>query len=115
MKNLLKIILTTLPLLGPSLLFLFTKNEYLVSLGILLFMIVAFKIKYYKREWIVFLVGILCGIVVEVGGDLIYRLQYWDSGSFFGVPLWLPLFWGYGFVFMRRIGNLIVNSEKNKN
>jgi general stress protein CsbA len=113
MKKIWKVTLRTLPLLGPLLLFIITKNEYIVSLGILLFMALTFKIKYYKREWIIFIVGIICGIVGELGGDLIYKLQYWDSGSFFGIPLWLPLFWGYGFVFMRRIGNLIVKNKEN--
>lgn len=68
-------------------------------------------IDYKVGEWKIFLLGVIVGFIAEVGGDTIYQMQYWVQGSLFGIPLWLPLFWGLGFVMMRRIGNNILNVE----
>ncbi|MCK5107674.1 MAG: hypothetical protein KAQ83_03025 [Nanoarchaeota archaeon] len=113
MNKFLKVLLKALPLAGPMIVFIFTKNEYLIALSIILFITIILKVKYYKNEWIILLVGIVCGIIGEVGGDLIYKMQSWESGSFFGVPIWLPLFWGYIFLLTRRVGNLIVKNKEN--
>ena len=48
------------------------------------------------------------GLIFELGGDAIYKLQSWSEGSLFGIPSWLPLFWGLGFVFIRRFGNAVL-------
>lgn len=86
------------------------KNEWITSATIILFLIINFKwIEYEQHEWKVFLIGVIIGIIAEIGGDLVYKLQYWENGSFFGIPLWLPLLWGYGFIFIRRVGNQIIN------
>jgi hypothetical protein len=70
--------------------------------------IITFTVKYQKKEWILLLVGTVLGIVLEVGGDLIYKLQYWNTESFLGVPLWLPLLWGFQFIIVYRLGAIIV-------
>jgi hypothetical protein len=62
-----------------------------------------------KGEIVVYLVGLAMGLVIEVGMGLVLRTQHWTNASFFGVPFWLPLIWGYGFVILRRVGNLIVS------
>jgi len=84
-------------------------RELYVCLGILGVMGIAFRIRYYPREGLLFVLGCVIGLVFEVGGDAIYKLQYWADGSLFGVPAWLPLFWGLGFVFIRRFGNAVVD------
>ena len=61
-----------------------------------------------RGEGILFGVGMGTGIIVEVGLGLVVRTQHWEYASFFGVPFWLPIIWGYGFVVMRRFGNIIV-------
>lgn len=63
-------------------------------------------------EVLLFLVGFATGLIIEVGLGLVTRTQHWENASFFGVPYWLPVIWGYGFVVMRRIGNLIVEWAK---
>ena len=91
------------------------RSEWVTSLAILIFMAINFIwYEYEQNEWKVFLFGVIIGIVAEVGGDLIYKLQYWEQGSFFGIPFWLPLLWGYGFVFIRRLGNSVVKQPKRK-
>jgi hypothetical protein len=65
----------------------------------------------YRRvtgEGILFLLGVAMAVVIEVGLGLIARSQVWSDASFLGIPYWLPLIWGYGFVVMRRVGNYIV-------
>lgn len=68
-----------------------------------------------KGEGILFFLGLLTGLIIEVGLGLIARTQLWEYASFFGVPYWLPLIWGYGFVIMRRIGNGIVHFAQEQN
>ena len=88
--------------------FLFTQSEIIVSIFILTMAFIAYKIKYNKNEIKLFIIGIILGIIMEIGGDLIFKMQYWENASFFGIPLWLPILWGYAFVFIIRIGNHII-------
>jgi hypothetical protein len=87
----------------------FTHNELFISLLVLCLIITTFLIKYEKNEIYLLLLGIIAGIIAEIGGDYFNKVQYWEQGSFFGVPFWLPLLWGYGVVYFRRIGNWIVS------
>jgi hypothetical protein len=91
-----------------SLTFLINKNEYIATLMIILLTAIVFLIRYNRKEWILYVVGVLTGIILELGGDAIYKLQSWDNASFFGIPIWLPLFWGYAFILISRIGKIIV-------
>lgn len=93
--------------------FLIAKSELAITLLFLVLIFVLFKLQYFKGEWKVFVLGVVLGVVLELGGDLIFKLQYWNDASFFGIPLWLPLIWGYEFVFMRRIGNFLVKKKFN--
>jgi len=61
-----------------------------------------------KGEGMLFLVGLTMGLIIEVGLGQVARTQHWEYASLLGVPFWLPLIWGYGFVIMRRVGNIVV-------
>ena len=61
-----------------------------------------------KKEKYFYLLGLILGFVIEIGLGLIHRQQNWSNPILFGVPLWLPFMWGLGFIYIRRIGNLIV-------
>jgi len=102
------ILFQLIPLFLVLVIFFFTQKEFYVTLGIILMIGLSFFIEYNKNEWKVFLFGIVLGFLFEIGGDLIYKAQYWENASLFGIPIWLPLMWGYGFVFIRRIGNILV-------
>lgn len=67
-----------------------------------------------KGEIALFFVGLSMGLIIEVGLGLIARTQHWEYASLFGVPYWLPLIWGYGFVIMRRVGNVIVDAANER-
>lgn len=86
----------------------FVKNEIITTIGILLVILITFKIDYHKKEFYWLLIGIITGTICELGGDYFFKLQFWADGAFFGIPLWLPLLWGYMFVIIRRIGNIVV-------
>ncbi len=99
-----------LPFIFPFLLL--TKNEWVIALGICVLIAATLLMGYRTREWIVLIVGIIFGILAEIGGDMIYKLQYWEQGSFFGIPVWLPFLWGYGFLYIGRISALIVKGKR---
>jgi hypothetical protein len=75
----------------------------LTYLAIGLFILIL-SVKFYKNEGIVFLFGLGLGFFIEVVLGLIARQQYWTNASLFGVPTWLPITWGIGFVIITRIG-----------
>lgn len=108
MNRWLKLLLTLVPLFVGMLSLLVTHDERMVAILMVAVIGATFWIQYEPREWIVLVVGIGMGLVLEVGGDLVYQLQHWQSGMLWGIPLWLPLFWGYGFVIIRRAGAVIV-------
>jgi hypothetical protein len=91
-----------------------THREFLIAGGVVVVMAIAFRVRYYPREWLLFAVGTLLGLAFEKGGDAIYKLQSWSEGSLFGIPVWLPLFWGLGFVFFRRFGNVLVRLRETE-
>lgn len=99
------------PLFLVLVIFFFTQNEYAVTAGILVLLTATFAIKYYSDEWKVLLLGIILGFTFEIAGDLIYQAQFWENASLFGIPIWLPLMWGYGFIFIRRIGNILTKTK----
>ena len=51
-------------------------NELVSSVVIILALLINFKIKYYKNEWILFFLGLFVGILIEVGTAYIYKMQY---------------------------------------
>jgi len=105
-KNIILLIFFVLPVISLW----FFKNEIITCFIIVIILGINFYFfEYHKNEILWFLIGVIAGTTLEVGGDIFYKLQSWDKGSLYGLPLWLPLLWGYGFVFIRRLGNLIVS------
>ena len=86
----------------------FVQNEIIIFIALSIVIGITFKISYQKNEFKWLIIGIIIGILLEIGGDYFYKLQIWTSGSFFGIPIWLPILWGYVFVIVRRIGNIVV-------
>ncbi len=55
-------------------------------------------------ERVLFLIGTVLGFIVEIGFRLLGYQQVWVDASLLGVPYWLPLAWGVGFVLITRLG-----------
>lgn len=56
---------------------------------------------------VLFFVGLMVGLIIEVLLGLVLRTQHWKNASLFGVPYWLPIAWGYGFVVIHQIGEVV--------
>jgi len=94
-------------IIGKILLIFFWRSNLLLTFLYLIVIGAAFKIKYEKREWIVFLLGAVVGLLIEIGAVFI-GFESFVEPLFLGIPLWMPLTWGYGFIVIRRISNAIV-------
>lgn len=55
-------------------------------------------------EIYLFGVGVIVGVLLEVGFRLLGYQQSWLDANLFGVPFWLPIAWGMGFVVITRVG-----------
>jgi hypothetical protein len=88
------------------------KSEFVSTIILITCIVITFSIKNYENEWLLLVVGIIVGALFEIGGDWVYKLQYWEMNSFFGLPYWLPLLWGLGFIVIHRIGSMIVIAKK---
>jgi hypothetical protein len=77
---------------------------FLIFIGIL---ISVFMMEYNKGEAVIFIFGIGIGLLVEVIGNYLVGYQSFANPDIFGIPLWLPLAWGYAFVFMGRMARIL--------
>ena len=59
--------------------------------------------------WIL-IFGIIAGFAVETIGTQLSGYQSFTNPDIFGIPYWLIVVWGYGFVLMKRI-SLIMATE----
>lgn len=76
-----------------------TLTAFIICVSFLIFMV-----RDHKNEPYLFLYGMLTGIVVEIGLRYLGYQQVWTNASLFGVPYWLPIVWGIGFVLITRFG-----------
>lgn len=74
---------------------------------------IIFALRTHENEPRVFLLGLVIGLFIEVVLGFIARQQYWTNASLMGVPVWLPVAWGIGFVVITRIGLKIEGAKWN--
>ncbi len=55
-------------------------------------------------ETYLYILGIIIGVAIEIGFRNLGYQQVWEDASLFGVPYWLPVAWGIGFVLITRLG-----------
>ena len=105
MNRLSKVFIETLPIfLGILLSYLFGQNNVLLFI---IYLVLTFGLIYShkdKTEFVIFAYGILIGVIVEVVGTQVSGYQSFVKPDFGGIPMWMPIVWGYGFVAMKRIG-----------
>lgn len=108
MTKLSKIFIETLPIFfGILLAYLFWQNNILLFIIYLILTLGLIYIHKDKTEFAIFAYGIFIGVIVEVIGTQISGYQSFTKPNFGGIPIWLPITWGYGFVAMKRIGFVI--------
>ena len=111
MRKLTKVFIETLPILfGIFLSYLFWQDNVLL---LIIYLVLTLGLIYFhkdKPEFIIFAYGILIGAIVEVIGTQISGYQSFTKPDFGGIPIWLPIVWGYGFVAMKRIGFVFKDS-----
>ena len=104
---------------GAAFLFLaFESTGAMTELSLTAFIIAVactmFFVRSHKHEPLLFLIGIGAGIVVELGLRIFGYQQVWQSASLFGIPFWLPIAWGVGFVLITRLGMLVRGAKTRK-
>lgn len=108
MAKFLKIIVETLPiLLGVILSYFFWQNNILLFTIYFLLSLGLIYLHKDKTEFLIFAYGIVIGALVEIIGTQVSGYQSFVNPDFGGIPMWLPLAWGYGFVAMKRVGFIL--------
>lgn len=60
-----------------------------------------------RTESMVFIYGMVVGFIIETVGTSVSGYQSFANPDMLGIPLWLVVTWGYGFVLMKRVGLII--------
>lgn len=74
-------------------------TAFIVAVSFLIFVM-----RHHQNEQRLFITGILTGCVIEIGLRQLGYQQTWTEASLFGIPYWLPIAWGLGFVLITRFG-----------
>lgn len=84
-------------------------NDYWLTLAYIVIIFVSLRIKYHKRETLIF----VSGFIVMIISEYIFistGVEKFIRNSLFGImPLWLPFLWGYGFIAIKRAVHILDN------
>ena len=86
-------------------------SELALTAFIVVVSFLIFLMKNHKNEKRLFIIGMLVGSFIEIGLRILGYQQTWTDASFFGVPYWLPIAWGLGFVLVTRYGIHLRNAR----
>jgi hypothetical protein len=86
-------------------------NVLLLTIFLLMVSMIILKGKDRKVETFIFFYGIGAGAIVEIIGTSITGYQSFTKPELLGIPYWLLVSWGYGFILMKRI-SLIIGKGK---
>lgn len=81
-----------------------TPGEDALTVLIISATVLVFVMHRYRGEFLLWSLGLIAGLFVEVVLGLVARQQYWEGASLFGVPFWLPFVWALGVVAITRAG-----------
>jgi len=88
--------------------YLFWKNNSsLLFLFTIITLILILRGQDVRTELWVFLYGFVAGFVVETIGTQISGYQSFTLPEILGIPYWLLVAWGYGFILMKRLSLII--------
>jgi len=60
-----------------------------------------------KPEFLIFIYGAIIGFAIETIGTQISGYQKFTNLDVWGIPYWLIVSWGYGFILMKRVGFIL--------
>jgi hypothetical protein len=78
--------------------------EIALTAFIVVIALIIFAVRDHRNEPLLFIMGVVTGLIVEVGLRQLGYQQVWAHASLLGVPYWLPVVWGIGFVLITRLG-----------
>jgi len=87
------------------------QNVVLLGMYLIIVAAVIFIGKDKKTELWIFLYGIVAGFIVETIGTQISGYQSFTQPDVWGIPFWLIISWGYGFILMKRVGLIIATNS----
>lgn len=107
MRKSTEIFYNALPILGMIGLVPLILNDYILAIICTVIILVAFWVKRSKRDISIFAVGFFIMIFVE-WLFINTGVETFNRNSLLGImPIWLPIIWGYGFVSIKRLIEII--------
>lgn len=97
--------------LGISFIVFFWKNNILTAMLLLILYITANRFLHKKHDIVFYISGGILGPTAEI---VCIRYGAWSyaNPTYFGIPIWLPLAWGFASVMLVRISETFVKIEK---
>lgn len=103
----LQIFFNTLPVLLMIALIPLIKNDYILAAAAITIIVISFLIRYEEKEY----VTLIFGFIIMLFFETIFistGVETFNRNSLFNImPIWLPIFWAYGFVAIKRIVRLL--------
>jgi len=104
-----------IPAFALILFFLLQARGNLSELGLTFFIAGVSSLVFYWKSRVeevhLFGIGTATGLLIEVGFRFLGYQQTWTDASLLGIPYWLPIAWGMGFVLITRLGIYIRGIE----
>ena len=103
---------TFLLLIGAGITYFFWKNSLLLTFIYLSTILALFLVNYRQGDFFAFFFGVVLGFAIEVFATDITHIHTFAYSDFFGMPMWMPIVWGYCFLLMKRIGIILYEEAK---
>ncbi len=105
-----KIVLESIPILIMLSLVYFIKDDHILALSYIFLIVGFFNVHYEKNDLKMFFLGLILMtffefVFLKVGIEKFNRTTLLNI-----MPIWLPLFWGYVFVVIKRV-SLLLNEK----
>lgn len=109
-----KIFLETVPIIiGVALTYFLWENNLLLTIVFTAMLTATLTIKRYPGDIFALIYGSVLGFALEVFQTSIAKFHSFSNPDILGIPIWMPLVWGYGFVLMKRIGTIIYEDARS--
>ncbi|MEK6837384.1 MAG: hypothetical protein AABX69_01925 [Nanoarchaeota archaeon] len=108
LKSFLNILLQTSPIAAGAVVTYFFWQNSIVLTTIFVGMVTALLLfTYQKGDIFALIYGTILGFLLEVFEIKVAGFHSFSNPDVLGMPFWMPIAWGYGFVLMKRIGIII--------